>query len=364
MYLSTVMNIGQHISELLFEHDCVIVPDFGGFVCNYSPAGINPAKHQFRPPFKKISFNRNLRNNDGLLANQIVQAEGISYSNSNILIAEYVENLKKDLNSNKRFELSNIGTFHIGEENTLLFEQDETVNYLPDSFGLSTFSSPAIKREAIERKIEKTLKDKIIVPSKDVLAQPPHTRRRAARYIAMAAVVVISFLIWIPLQTGFLKNINYSTLNPFAAAAESLYQSSDETVLPGPEDDVTKENVRGLIAMAAASDTMRYLNIMIDGSIPIVVQLQDDATKVVKPKHKERNAKKPFQIVGGAFAVSENAEKFCKKLIALGYDAQIIDSKNKAVRFVSYGGFSTREEALQAIDKIRSVQGDVWLMTN
>jgi cell division protein FtsN len=116
--------------------------------------------------------------------------------------------------------------------------------------------------------------------------------------------------------------------------------------------------------MAAASDTLRYLNIMIDGNIPIVVQLQDDATKVVKPKHKEKGSKKPFHIVGGAFAVPENADKFCKKLISLGYDAQIIDSKNKSVRFVSYGGFSTREEALQAIDKIRAVQGDVWLMTN
>src|SRR3954468_13872301 len=108
------MNIEKHISELLFEHDCVIVPDFGGFVCNYSSAGINPAKHQFRPPYKKISFNRNLRNNDGLLANQIVRAEQVSYSDSNRLISEYVVGLKKDLDSNKRLDLSNIGTFYIG----------------------------------------------------------------------------------------------------------------------------------------------------------------------------------------------------------------------------------------------------------
>ena len=44
------MKIEEHISELLFEHDCVIVPDFGGFVCNYAPARIDPVKHLFEPP--------------------------------------------------------------------------------------------------------------------------------------------------------------------------------------------------------------------------------------------------------------------------------------------------------------------------
>jgi hypothetical protein len=357
------MSIEKYISELLFEHDCVIVPEFGGFVCNYSSAGINPSKHQFHPPFKKISFNRNLKNNDGLLANQIVQAKGISYADSNSLISEYVDSLKADLSLHKRFELNNIGTFYIGEENTLLFEQDETVNYLQDSFGLSVFSSPAIRREPIERKIEKKLKDKVIIPSKERTEEALPSKKRATRYfVAAAAVLMISFLIWLPLQTGVLKNMDYSSLNPFAAKSQPLYKFSEAAFFPGPDNNASKDNITGLIAMA--SDTIRYLNIMFDGKIPIVVQLQEDATAVVKTKNKEKGVKTSFHIVGGAFAVPENAEKFCKKLISLGYNAKILNSKNKSIRFVSYGGFSTREEALQAIDKIRAVQGDVWLMTN
>src|ERR1700688_2798430 len=121
------MHLEKHISELLFEHDCVIVPDFGGFVCNYSSANIHSAKHQFHPPFKKISFNRNLKNNDGLLAHQVAQSENISYSDANHFISEYVEKLNKELNASKRFDLKNIGTFYLGEENTFLFEQDETM---------------------------------------------------------------------------------------------------------------------------------------------------------------------------------------------------------------------------------------------
>ena len=118
----------------------------------------------------------------------------------------------------------------------------------------------------------------------------------------------------------------------------------------------------------AGKDTMRYLNIVIDGHIPIVVQLKDDYTPAPRAKNAKKKTVKNanrFHIEGGAFAIAENAEKLLKKLVKAGYDASIIDSKGKNnLRFVSYGGFATKEEALQALDKIRAVQQDVWLMTN
>lgn len=357
------MSIEKNISELLFEHDCVIVPDFGGFVCNHTSARVQKSKHQFHPPYKKISFNRNLKNNDGLLANQVAQVQEISYADSNRLISEYVDNLKKELNANKRFAFTNIGTVYLGEENNLLFEQDEKVNYLPESFGFSTFNSPAIKREPIERKIERkierSLKDKVIIPSKES-KELVSSKRKPSRYIiASAAVLVAAFLIWFPIQSGIIKNLDYSSLNPFAAKGQPLYQPS-EINQPDAGNDIDKENMSRLFA--AASDTTRYLNIVIDGKFPIIVQLKEDATTVVKTKKKDTITKYRFYIVGGAFMISENAENFYNKLIKDGHQATIIDRNN--FRFVSYGGFATKEEALQALDKIRSVQGDVWLMTN
>jgi hypothetical protein len=348
------MNLEKHISELLFEHDCVIVPGFGGFVCNYSSANIHPAKHRFHPPFKKISFNRNLKNNDGLLANHVAQSEKISYSDSNRCILEYVERLNKELSTGKRFDLQNIGTFYLGEENTFLFEQDETMNYLPDSFGFAAFYSPAIKREPIERKIEKHLKDKIIVPSRDKREAVPAKRKISRYLVASAAVLVIALLLWIPFQAGLLKNVDYSSLNPFATKEKPLYQLSEVEL---PVNDIAKENVSNMFA--AANDTMRYLDIVINGQIPIVVNLQDDKTAVVKTKPIRYRSNGHFHIIGGAFAIPENAEKFAAKLKKLGYDAQIIDKK---LRMVSYGSFATREEALEAMEKIRGVQSDVWLM--
>ena len=208
------MKLEKYIGILLFEHDCVIVPGFGGFVCSHAPAYINKAKNQFHPPFKKISFNKNLKNNDGLLANQISQAENISYNEANRFISESLSALTNELNLSRRFELRNIGTFYHGEENTILFEQDETVNYLPEAFGMKIFSSPAVKRATLERKIEKKLEDKVIVPSKDnkeiILVAK---RSSPVKYIAAAAsVLVIISLVFISLKTDLLKNINMAGL--------------------------------------------------------------------------------------------------------------------------------------------------------
>lgn len=349
------MHLEKHISELLFEHDCVIIPDFGGFVCNYSPANIHEGKSQFHPSFKKISFNRNLKNNDGLLANQIARSENISYSDSNRFISEFAERLNKELSTDKHFGLKNIGTFYLGEEDTLLFEQDNAMNYLPESFGLTAFYSPAIRREPLVKKMGQKFKDKIIIPS-NANKDKVEVKRRipVAGYIAVAAsLLIIASLVFISTQTDLLKNVTIANLNPFGEKIQPLYHSS-EVVLP----EIKNENISNFFA---SNDSMKYRNIILGGKTPVVVSLMEDKTAVKKTVNVKRQTSNRFHIIGGAFAVSENADKFCKKLLKQGYDATIIDKK---FRFVSYGGFTTRNEALQALEKIRAVQSDAWLMKN
>ena len=74
------MKIDRHISNLLYDHDCVIVPSFGGFLVSYQPAQLQSIQHTFYPPSKKIAFNVFLKNNDGLLANFIAHKESLTYA--------------------------------------------------------------------------------------------------------------------------------------------------------------------------------------------------------------------------------------------------------------------------------------------
>jgi hypothetical protein len=125
-----------YIKELLFTSDCVILPGFGGFVCNYEGAEISLSKNKISPPHKKIAFNEKLISNDGKLASIIANSNNISISQSENLINNFITNILKSLSEKSFFEIEDLGKFSYLKENNIVFEQFSKVNYLEDSFGL------------------------------------------------------------------------------------------------------------------------------------------------------------------------------------------------------------------------------------
>ncbi len=358
------MKLDIYISELLYEHDCVIVPGFGGFVGNYSKAEIQSGKHQFRPPFKKISFNKNLQNNDGLLANKIGLAQNTSYAEANALVLKYVDTLNHEINSQKRTEIENVGIVYLGQENTLYFEQDYSINFLADSFGLSTFHSLPIKREPIERKIEKQFQNKTLRESKVSKIQSGTRKKyRPIMYagLSMFLLFTISFF-YVSSQTELLNENGFANLNPFSKKITSLYNPSLKIVVPPMAHTVIEDNIHNLITLN--NDTQKYFNFKLNDTTSVIVSLQDETKVEDKPAKKQEGKIKHFHIVGGAFVIYKNAKLFLSRLVKLGFEASIIDKKNGTLHLVSYGDFTSREDALQAIDTIRARQNDVWIMNN
>ena len=101
------MDITAFIRELLFSHDCVIVPGFGGFIGNYTSARIDKGTSTFYPPVKKISFNRNLNNNDGLLAGRISGSLKINYKDALNLVEEFAASVRKRLEKGEKVVFDN-----------------------------------------------------------------------------------------------------------------------------------------------------------------------------------------------------------------------------------------------------------------
>ena len=60
---------------------------------------------------KQLSFNAQLKKNDGLLANYIAEVENLGYRQAVYKIEEYVPHLQFQLENNKNYTIKNIGTF-------------------------------------------------------------------------------------------------------------------------------------------------------------------------------------------------------------------------------------------------------------
>ncbi len=149
------MMLDNYISDLLYRYQCVTVPGFGAFVAETVPAQVNGSAATFLPPRKIITFNSNIKNNDGLLANHIAANENVSFEKATEMIAQKVASWNFELDQRNALVFDKIGTINVnGEEKNLVFEPANTTNFLVSSFGLSQFVSPEVKREVLKQEVE------------------------------------------------------------------------------------------------------------------------------------------------------------------------------------------------------------------
>jgi Sporulation related domain. len=214
------MDITAFIRELLFSHDCVIVPGFGGFIGNYNPARIDKSTSTFYPPVKQISFNRNLSHNDGLLVGRISESAKVNYGDARNLVEEYVSSLKKKLEKGEKIVFDNIGIFINNQEGNIQFEPDTSVNYHLDSFGLESFHFQPLEGYDVRTRITRHI-------DKD-----PAKRASTRKILWRAAVIVplLAVIVAVSFKTNIFKSrVETTSLNPLASAEfESNKSAVDE----------------------------------------------------------------------------------------------------------------------------------------
>ena len=114
------MKLSNYISDLLYRYECVIVPDFGGFITNETSAKVNHFTHTFYPPKKQISFNSHLKNNDGLLANYIASAEKIPFNDAVSKIEKEIQEWNQKI-ENESIEITKIGSLSLNKDKKIIF---------------------------------------------------------------------------------------------------------------------------------------------------------------------------------------------------------------------------------------------------
>ena len=317
MYNFVTMNIESYIAQLLYRYQCVTVPGFGAFLTEIQSAQLIESSHSFFPPKKVISFNVHLNNNDGLLANHIAQAEKSSYEYAVSAIQYEVHNWKKALQENGYFTIKNVGNFSFSTDKNLVFTPYDQTNYLTNSFGLSAFVSPMVKREQFEQKIE-ALEENI--EESEVIALIPE-RRRTSTYLKYAAVFILGL--------GLTGVIGYPVYQQ---------QIANETILV--EKSVQKQ----------VQNKIQEATFFIENPVSAV-------TLTVK------ESKMSYHIMAGAFRDERNAQKIFEKLSSQGYKARRIPENKYGLFPVLYGSYATFAEAEKAKQEIRNtVNPDAWIL--
>jgi cell division protein FtsN len=139
------MNLSDHLRPLLREHDCVIIPDFGGLVAEYAPARVQLAgRHLLSPPTRHVAFNQALTRNDGLLLDALRQHLGLSAAEAREQLRQAVAALHQELQAQQRIELPGVGVFRQLAGRGLQFEYTGTENLFAAAYGLPELTAHPI----------------------------------------------------------------------------------------------------------------------------------------------------------------------------------------------------------------------------
>jgi nucleoid DNA-binding protein len=321
------LDITAFIRELLFGHDCVIVPGFGGFIGNYTSARIDKSNSTFFPPVKQISFNINLNHNDGLLVGRISEFKGINYSDARNLVEEFVKDVRIRLSRGERVIFLNIGSFINNHEGNLQFEPDINANYHLDSYGLASFQFTPLEKYNVREKVLK-------------YNQP--VRNPSVRKILWRAAVIIpllAILVIVPTTTDIFKSkVQRSNLNPLA--------------------NIEFENNRQAIDKASVSDSSLSLNQLSSSETTVkeVVAPSPVEEKIVPVKESEA----VYGLIAGSFKSEHFAGLLLKKLEAEGYKPELMKGPNGFLR-VCATKCSSLDQASNTADSIKKNYPDTWI---
>lgn len=308
--------LSRHIEILLLSNDCVIVPNFGGFMAHHSPAEYDEETGMFYPPQRTLGFNSQLTLNDSLLAQSYVEAYDISYPEAVLRIENEIAEIKQTIAIEGEYEFHGIGTITQNANGIYDFEPCMAGLLTPDLYALNSFSIDPLHEE--EKKEEKKVTPAIKLNTK----KSTHYTIYALKNIAAAAMILMLFVFSsIPAGLGSNKTISCSVID--TEFITSFINSS--TLLGNYTKEASACNRSNNIDTATADSKQEFVNVK--------VEKEDSDVKAGK-----------FFIVLASRVSKSGAEKFIAQLENEGLkDARMHESGS--MRKVIYGAYNTKAEA-------------------
>ena len=301
---------------MFLDYDCVIIPGLGGFVCNGRSAWYDEENEEMVPPSRDVIFNPNLIHNDGLLAQEIMRARDLSYSEAMKHVEEEASFMVRQLTEGKPVEIARVGRLYSGD--------DGVTRFLPDSELVRVLSSFGHARIPLSKLVEK--KEKKVVPIHSPLVV------KIARAAAVIALPIVLGGAWI-LSDSSNSSTLLSVLPTFdTEAIVSTFMPSEGSAL----FNTSNEEITETIEIEYATEEVDLL-------------LSENKEEEEETLAIQMN----FLIIGGAFSIEENALNLAETLKLEGFTPTHHYQNHNNLNLVALGEFETESSAREALKEAR-----------
>jgi cell division septation protein DedD len=355
---AVVIELQRHIEILLLDNDCVIVPDFGGFVAHQVASRYDEDDHMLLPPMRTLGFNPQLRINDSLLVQSYINALDISYPEALRRIESEVDEMKQVLSEEGYYTLENIGTLRVNSDGNIEFEPCEAGILSPEFYGLSACEFPTLKDAREARLAGNTA----LAPIEAELPKDPtllefidteeEKEERAIQIklswirnaVAVAAAVVAFFLMATPIANSDLGTTAMSNLQGNLLTKLMPKDTNMAPAQPIVKQEKISENTEKTETAEKA-------------------EVSEPSENSKQPNTKSDVPSTPtYCIVLASQVKLSNAESYVEQLKARGMNEAEVYIHHHIVRVV-YGSYESESEAYRHLNKLnkRDEFAEAWV---
>ncbi|MEN9972446.1 MAG: hypothetical protein RIS20_793 [Bacteroidota bacterium] len=337
------------LCQLILRHNCVVLPNFGGFVSKTISAQIDFEKGILQAPYKQLLFNRNLINDDGLVVAEYARLNGLYYQEGVSQLSDFTGKLNADLAQGKQVSIPKLGVFSKDSDGIVRFEQDRHFNLLLSSYGLSnvTFVPNLVQDEAP------------IIELNPISKEEPIQKNPTKfwKYAAAACLLPFAFYsFWIPMKTDVLHSglISYKDFNPLRGNITVRY--TEKQLAPIEKVLINEASIEKQLGATSPGEIGLY---QYDESTVFAVEVPEIEQIEPKVVIEQVIEKANFEYIVGCFSDERNANNFVQKLQSDGFAAHILPG-GTLIRVSA--GSAVNQSEIQAIQsKVNSKGIEGWI---
>ncbi|NLX67493.1 MAG: hypothetical protein GXZ19_12160 [Bacteroidales bacterium] len=327
----------SHIEFLLHEHNCVIIPDFGGFVVNNIP----PRKDgiaTFHAPSCELVFNRDLTHNDGLLAQSYMKNSSMTFESAMQKVEQDVQLLKRQLREQRRVDMGKLGAFDLHDDKRFVYTPGAFIR--PALFGLSQATlRPLIQMQPA-------------IPASENGNRQKRSPSMAIIAASVAAVLLLLFIL--PVSD---TSVGRQSAHMFSETGW-LHSKASQSA---PALAVTDESAGNEIAKVEESEQSMAAD-ETGNPVPAADEIETPVVEVTGSE--ETNNLPRYYIVMGVYRGFESAQKTIQLLLDEGFHQT--GQLERPDRFDVYAASFTDEAAakvyLKEVHKKFPTHTDAWIL--
>lgn len=315
----------SHIEFLLHDHNCVIIPGFGGFVVNTIP----PCKDgiaAFHAPTCELVFNRDLSHNDGLLGQSYMKNGNMTFELAMQKVEQDVQLLKRQLREQRRVDMGKLGSFDMHDDKRFVYTPGVFVR--PALFGLT------------QAALKPLIQIQPIVPVRK--SENRHKWNRRVGISAAAVAVIAVLMIILPVSDTTIRLQSAQMISETEWFRPKTVQSGSPVAILADEAPIETDRVEESFTGS-------------DEIVPPMVDIAEQSVVDNSPR---------YYVVMGVFRGIKSAEKTTQLLLDEGFHQTgwLKRSDRIDVYAASFTDKNAAEVYLKEVHKKFPTHSDAWIL--